>query len=93
LLSRGNSLEYKVKIGYMGGTIHKSDQLSMKRLIFRAMRGQATIHFFEVDQSETDNLCNLNEKLVFVIIYQYGDFIYRRLRKICEPYASSADPV
>jgi hypothetical protein len=31
------------------------------------------------------------DKLVFIILYHQGDYIYRRLRKICETVTS--DPV
>jgi hypothetical protein len=81
----------RVKISYMGGTILKHEQMMLKRLVFRAMRGQAFTHFYEIPQSESDNLHNFNDKLVFVIIYHQGDFVYNRLRKICE--ACTSDPV
>lgn len=55
------------------------------------MRGQAFTHFYEIPASETDDLCDFSEKLVFIIIYTSGDFVYRRLRKICETFTS--DPV
>ena len=43
------------------------------------MRGQAFVHFFEANQDENDNLYNLDDKLIYIIIYQQGDFTYRRL--------------
>lgn len=86
----GGAIE-RVSISYMGGIIFKSEQMMLKRLIFRAMRGQAFTHFYEIPQSESDNLQNFDDKLVFVIIYNQGDYVYRRLRKICE--ACTTDPV
>lgn len=66
--------------------------MAMKKLIFRAMRGQAFIHMFDIPEEEAEDcICSFKNKLVFIIIYHEGDYVYRRLRKICEAFSS--DPM
>jgi V-type ATPase 116kDa subunit family len=66
--------------------------MALKRLTFRAMRGQAFTHFFDIPEQEADDsICSFKDKLVFIIIYHEGDYVYRRLHKICETFSS--DPM
>lgn len=60
----------------------------MKKLIFRAMRGKVSAHFFNIPEDESDNIVSFSEKMVFIMIYHQGEFVYRRLKKICEAFTS-----
>ena len=51
----------------------------MKRLIFRALRGKVSAHFFDIPDEESDNIASFSDKMVFIMIYNQGEFIYRRL--------------
>jgi hypothetical protein len=53
--------------------------MSMKRLIFRAMRGKVSAYFFDIPDEESDNIVSFNDKMVFIMIYHQGEFVYRRL--------------
>jgi hypothetical protein len=78
LLSQSAGFD-RFKIGYVGGIINKKDQMSMKRLIFRAMRGKVSAYFFDVPDEESDNIVSFSDKMVFIMIYHQGEFVYRRL--------------
>lgn len=74
----------RVKIGYIGGACPKHEQLALKKLVFRAMRGRAFIYYYDIPEQQDSLLKGLDQKVVFIIVYQTGEFVYQRLRKLCE---------
>ena len=80
----GSSPLDRVKIGYIGGACPKQEQLALKKLVFRAMRGRAFIYYYEIPEQQDTLLKGLDQKVLFIIVYQTGEFVYQRLRKLCE---------
>lgn len=82
-----------IQISYIGGTIRKSEQMSFKKLVFRATRGKAFAHFFglESDSSMLAETRDLKDKLVYIIAFVEGSHLRDKLAKICN--ASSSDQV
>ncbi len=81
-------LNKAVQIGLMGGLIDKKDHFSLQRMIFRAMRGKATVHIQDVPAFESDELVDFSKYQIFVVIYHHGDYTYRCLRKLCESFSA-----
>ena len=61
-----------VKIGYIGGSCDKKEQHTLKKLVFRAMRGKAYMYFFDFPQVDLNDslLHGLADKAIFLIVYQ-----------------------
>ena len=69
------------------GTIHKTEQMRMKKLIYRASRGMAWVEFFDFDIPIFDSFGNmLNICLYFVIYPSTITILQKRLVKICESF-------
>ncbi len=54
------------------------------------MRGKVSAHFFNIPEDESDNIVSFTDKMVFIMIYHQGEFVYRRLKKICEAFTSES---
>lgn len=83
-----------VKIAYIGGTIRKTDQMSLKKLVFRATRGKAFTHFFPLNISPEDRMRDVRDhidKVVYIVVFVEGVHMRDRISKICA--ACSSDPV
>ena len=80
-------LNKTVKIGQIGGVIMKQEQLAFMRNIFRTLRGKATVHIADIPEQESDELVRFNNHSVFIVIFHYGDYTYRTLRRICENFS------
>jgi len=75
-LSLSSPLLKDVKIGQLGGLIDKNDSLTMQRMIFRALRGKASLQLFDVAPSESDEICDFSRKSAFILFYQHGSYMY-----------------
>lgn len=83
-----------LRISYLGGTIKKTEQMSMKKMIFRATRGKAYVHFFPVEIRPQDRMRGINdhnEKLVYIVMFEGGGFIKDKVQRICS--SCTYDPV
>ncbi|CDW71883.1 v-type atpase 116kda subunit family protein [Stylonychia lemnae] len=80
------------RIAYLGGVLKKSEQMSFKKLIFRATRGKALINFYELKISDTDKAIFQNEQekmFVYLIMFDDGQYIRDKIYRIC---SSSQEP-
>jgi hypothetical protein len=50
--------------------------MALKKLVFRAMRGRAFIYFFAFSEHQDNLLKGLGQKVIFIIVYQTGEFVY-----------------
>ena len=67
-----------MQLNYVGGTIKKTDAQSFKKMIFRATRGKAYTHFFDVNIDIEDRMRGVNdhiEKYVYIIIFEQGFYL------------------
>lgn len=68
--------------------------MTLKKLIFRATRGKAYTHFFDLEIDQEDRMKGYNdhkEKLVYIVVFEQGSYLKDRIEKICS--ACSSDPV
>ena len=68
--------------------------MSFKKMIFRATRGKAYVHFFGVEIPIEDRMRGVNdhnEKLVYIVIFEDGMFTRDKVTRICT--SCSYDPV
>jgi len=57
------------------------------RTVFRSLRGKATVHIADIPETESDELVNFSNYSVFILIFHYGDYTYRTLRRLCEIFS------
>ena len=75
-----------LRFSYMGGVIRIQDQMSFKRLVFRATRGKAYATFFKYSIPIQDRMKGVSDdttKLVYVIMFEEGGFIRQKVQKLC----------
>jgi hypothetical protein len=80
-----------LRISYFGGTIKKSEQMNFKKLLFRATRGKAYVHFFPNDIPVQDRMVHVtdhSERLVYIIMFEEGMYIRQRIQKICSSFSN-----
>lgn len=66
--------------------------MALKKLMFRATRGKALLHFFKIDPKDMiDDSRDLKEMLVFIVVFMDNEYLRDKINKICN--ASSNDPV
>lgn len=86
-MNQGLLDELSYKIAYIGGTIRKTDQLTLKKMLFRTTRGKAYVHFFNLDIPLEDRMINVTdhiEKLVYIVAFEEGTYLKERIKKICQ---------
>lgn len=68
-------------VDIIGGSVDKSEQLKLTRLLFRAFRGKVYIDFADIkDKNLSGN------KICFIILYEHGEFLERRIRRIMDSF-------
>jgi hypothetical protein len=83
-----------LRVCYVGGTIKRSEQMSLKKMIFRGTRGKAFCQFFDVEIEQDDRMVGVNdhqEKLVYIVFFEEGLYTKDRVFRICQ--SVSSDPV
>jgi hypothetical protein len=86
--------EDDLRISYLGGTIKKTEQMALKKMLFRATRGKAYVHFFNVEIQPQDRMRGVNdhnEKLVYIVMFEGCGFIKDKVYRICS--SCTYDPV
>lgn len=81
--------EEGMRLFYLGGTVAKEDQMRLYRLLFRATRGKTFTQFFPMEVKKSDRMRgmkNHQEKVVYITMFQEGDFIKDRVQKICSSF-------
>lgn len=61
--------------------------MSFKKLLFRSTRGKAYVHFFDYEIAPQDRLVHINDhndRLVYIIVFEEGQYLNEKIRKICE---------
>lgn len=83
---RSPLLSERSRIVYIGGILPKSDQMSFKRLLFRATRGKALCQFYNIESTSRDTLLGIGEeenKFVYLIMFEDGGYMREKIMKIC----------
>ena len=69
---------------HFGGTIKRSDQLALNKMIFRSTRGKAYVHFFDINVIAEDLAITGNfDHKVFIVVFEEGFFMREKVRRIC----------
>ena len=89
LLGSRRDFDFKtIMTTWIAGVIDKFDTLRLQMLIFRATRGKA---IWITEDIETEILKKegiKRSKTIYLILFQAGDFIYNKIRTICESFLS-----
>ena len=73
---------------YIAGVINKSDTLRLQMLLFRATRGKAIWMTEDISPDVLKKEGITKNKTMYLILFQAGDFIYSKIRTICESFIS-----
>lgn len=75
-----------MRIAYFGGTINKSEQLTFKRLLFRATRGKAYSYFFDIHIPDYDRMASVRDhedRVVYIVVFEEGGYLNEKVKRIC----------
>lgn len=81
-----------VHIKYIGGVISSHDLPSFRRFIIRATRCQVLVHSAELQVHAEDVILGddyCRKKTIFVLAYQQGNVLEKKLEKICNSFSGT----
>ena len=81
------------RIVYVGGLLPKTEQMSFKRLIFRATRSKALCQIFNIEKTSRDQLLDegaYENKFIYLIMFEDGGYLREKIMKVCN---STQEPV
>ena len=76
----------EVQIGLIAGTVNKGEEMRFNRMIFRATRGTALVHFQHLDHIFEDYYGNKSIKQVYVVIFQEGATMRNKIQRISDSF-------
>ena len=86
LNENANENIYAISTTNIAGVIDKVDTERLRRLIFRVTRGKAMVMTEDIDPEllKAENITTL--KTMYLVIFQSGDFLNKRLKNICQSF-------
>lgn len=81
-----------VHIKYIGGVISTHDLASFRRFIIRVTRCQVFVHAFDLKTHPEEEIIGddyAKKKSIFVLAYQQGNVLEKKIEKICSSFSGT----
>ncbi len=82
-----------MKIVYLAGTIDVTDMRYFEKLVFRTSRGKVLCYFDPLNFKLRDFDGNERSRVVYVLVFQQGDFIKDKVERICDTFKGIQCPL
>lgn len=75
-----------LNLSTLAGIIHRDETQRMKRIVFRAARGNALVYTIPIDKPIKEYNGEVVDKDVYIITFQEGEALRLKLTRICESF-------
>lgn len=78
---------HSIGVSHLVGTINTGEKDRLRRIVFRASRGNALIEFKDMDKPVFNSENQPESKTVYIIVFQEGEEIRHKLTGVCDSFS------
>lgn len=76
-----------IGVSHLVGTINTTEKDRLRRIVFRASRGNALIEFKDMDKAVVNSENIPEHKTVYIIVFQEGEELRNKLTGVCDSFS------